>query len=201
MSWATPITLVGNNITLIPLSIDHTEGLIKAASDGELWHIWYADIPSPDTMQMEINRKIESQKQGKILPFTVVNIDTKQIIGMTTYYNIDSKTKRIDIGSTWYSKSHQKTMANTEAKFLLLNHAFETLKCVAVELRISIFNQESKKAAERLGAKYMGTLRNHRLLKNGILTDSYIYSIIDSEWPTIKTHLTWKLMNRQINIK
>lgn len=193
MNWPTPISLTGNHATLMPLTLDHTADLSEAVKDGELWKLWYATIPSPENMANEIERRLNMQDKGTMLPFVVIDNKTRQVVGMTTYCNIDAINKRLEIGWTWYQKSVQRTALNTECKLLLLNHAFETLECIAVEFRVNFFNHTSRKAVERLGAKFDGILRNHRVLTNGVIADWCVYSIINSEWPAVKANLKWKL--------
>src|SRR5690606_14709984 len=126
-------------------------------------------------------------------PFTVIDRPRGRIVGMTTYMNIDTAGPRLEIGSTWYAQSVQRTALNTEAKLLLLGHAFETLGCLAVEFRTHFMNHASRRAIERLGAKLDGLLRSHMRLPNGTVRDTCVYSIIAPEWPTIRANLEWKL--------
>lgn len=189
----TPVTLLGKQVTLIPLSMEHSYELAEAVKDGELWKIWYATVPSPDDMANEIRRRLTKHQQGCLLPFTVIDNATQKPIGMTTYYQIDTSNRRCGIGWTWYRKSAQRTAVNTESKLLLLTHAFDTLHSIAVTLTANAFNSESRRAIERLGAKLDGVLRNFRVMSNGILCDFYHYSIINSEWPAVKANLIYKL--------
>lgn len=131
-----------------------------------------------------------------MLPFAIIDRATEEIVGMTTYMHIDQATPRVEIGSTWYAQRVQRTALNTEAKLLLLTHAFETLGCVAVEFRTHFMNRQSRRAIERLGAKLDGILRNHFLTENGTLRDTCVYSILISEWPTVRTHLEHQLAKR-----
>lgn len=193
MPWITPITLQGKHVTLIPLAMEHCTNLIEAAKDGELWKLWYATVPSPDGMADEIKRRLDLQQNGTMLPFTVMDNVTGRPVGMTTYMDIVPINKRLEIGWTWYRKSVQKTAANTECKLMLLTHAFETLQCVVVKCSANFFNHNSRRAIERLGAKLDGVLRNNRIMPNGQIVDSCVYSIINSEWPTVKANLLWKL--------
>ena len=188
MSWIKPVRLEGQNCCLELLTKNHCEELVEAVKDGELWKLWYTFVPSPETMQEEINYLLSLFNQGSMLPFVIIY--KEKVVGMTTYLNINKAHRRLEIGSTWIKKSCQKTGVNTESKFLLLNHAFEDLKVQAVELRTHYLNQASRRAIERLGAKLDGILRNHMIMpKNGSKRDTCVYSIIDSEWPTIKVHL------------
>lgn len=188
-----PVTLSGEYVELRPLSLDHDGGLAAAVQDGNLWELWYTSIPRPENIRAEIERRLGLQEKGSMLPFTVVERNSGRIVGMTTYMNIDAAGPRVEIGSTWYAKSVQRTPLNTEAKLLLLGHAFDTLNCLAVEFRTHFFNHTSRRAIERLGAKLDGVLRNHQRTPNGTLRDTCVYSIIASEWPTVRAHLEWKL--------
>jgi len=195
MPWPEPVTLSGPHARLEPLSHDHRDGLIEAVKDGELWKLWYTSVPSPDGMTKEIDRRLSLQAKGSMLPFTVFDADGK-IAGMTTYMNVDAANRRVEIGSTWYAKWVQRSGLNTQCKLLLLGHAFETLDCIAVEFRTHFFNQQSRRAIERLGAKQDGILRSHQLAPNGTLRDTVVYSIIAAEWPTVKAHLIFQLTDK-----
>jgi RimJ/RimL family protein N-acetyltransferase len=192
MPWLEPLSLSGPHARLEPLSRDHRDGLVEAVRDGELWKLWYTAIPSPETMDAEIARRLGLQQSGAMLPFTVKDAGGK-IAGMTTYMNVDAANKRVEIGSTWYAQRVQRTPLNTQCKLLLLTHAFETLNCIAVEFRTHFFNHQSRRGIERLGAKLDGILRSHQIASNGTLRDTVVYSIIASEWPTVKAHLTYQL--------
>jgi RimJ/RimL family protein N-acetyltransferase len=188
-----PITLKGTHATLEPLSPDHHDGLVEATRDGELWKLWYTSVPSPEGMSLEIDRRLTLQKVGTMLPWTARDNASGRVVGMTTYMNIDATYRRVEIGSTWYAKSVQRTAINTECKLMLLTHAFESLRCIAVEFRTSFFNHASRRAIERLGAKQDGILRSHQLHADGSLRDTVVFSIIAAEWPAVKRHLTFKL--------
>ncbi|TGK01183.1 N-acetyltransferase [Leptospira langatensis] len=188
-----PITLSGDLVQLVPLRLEHTEALAEAVRDGELWKLWFTNISPPQEMQGWIEKALEEQKLGLSLPFAVLRKSDEKILGSTRFMNIEKEARRVEIGSTWYSKSVQKTLINTECKLLLLRHAFEVLDCIAVEFRTHFFNTQSRRAIERLGAKMDGILRNHRISKNGTLRDTAVYSIINSEWPTVRSHLKFKL--------
>ena len=190
MPWLGPVTLQGAHARLEPLSKDHADGLIDAI--GDLSSIWYTAIPTADKMPAEIERRLALQASGAMLPFTVFDADGK-IAGMTTYMNVDAANRRVEIGSTWYTKRVQRTALNTQSKLLLLQHAFEKLDCIAVEFRTHFFNHQSRRAIERLGAKQDGILRNHQIAPNGTLRDTVVYSILPGEWPTVKAHLTYQL--------
>jgi RimJ/RimL family protein N-acetyltransferase len=193
MPWPDPITLTGEHAILEPLSHARHDELVEAVRDGELWKLWYTFIPTPEKMRAEIDNRLEQQRQGSMLPFTVVATSSGRAVGMTTYLNIDAVERRLEIGSTWYRKSVQRTALNTECKLMLLTHAFEELDCIAVEFRTHFLNHQSRRAIERLGAKLDGVLRNHRRASDGTLRDTCVYSIIASEWPAVRSHLRHKL--------
>lgn len=188
-----PVTLTGRLVRLEPLAEAHHDDLVAATQDGELWRLWYTSAPTPEAMHADIDRRLGLHATGTMLPFAVVDQSTGRAVGMTTCMNIDTSNHRVEIGSTWYAKSVQRTGLNTEAKLLLLGHAFDTLGCIAVEFRTHFLNQQSRRAIERLGAKQDGILRNHSVAPNGTLRDTVVYSIIASEWPAIRTHLEWQL--------
>jgi N-acetyltransferase len=193
MTWLDPITLRGRYAMLEPLAQRHHDGLVNAVKDGELWKLWYTTVPAPEKMAAEIDRRLALQANGTMLPFAVIDAAANRPIGMTTYMNVDRANRRVEIGSTWYARSAQRTPVNTESKLLLLTHAFEALDCIAVEFRTHIFNHQSRRGIERLGAKLDGILRNHQITPNGTLRDTCVYSIIAGEWPTVKTHLEWQM--------
>lgn len=193
MSWITPVTLAGRVARLEPLSPAHETGLSAAVQDGELWKLWYTTVPDVPGMAAEIQRRLDMQAQGSMLPFTVRRADTGEIVGMTSYANIDQRNKRVEIGYTWYARSAQRTALNTECKRMLLAHAFDTLGCIAAEFRTHYFNTASRRAIERVGAKLDGILRNHSRMPDGTLRDTCVYSITESEWPTVRSHLDWQL--------
>jgi RimJ/RimL family protein N-acetyltransferase len=192
MPWLAPVTLRSQRVNLEPLDQRHCDDLVEAVKDGALWTLWYTSVPSPEGMQAEIERRLALQAAGSMLPFAVVDNSTGRAVGMTTYMNVDAIHRRVEIGSTWYRKSVQRTALNTQCKLMLLTHAFETLDCIAVEFRTHAFNHQSRRAIERLGAKLDGVLRNHQIASNGTLRDTYVYSIIASEWPTVKANLVWQ---------
>jgi N-acetyltransferase len=196
MAWLEPVALNGTYARLEPLHQDHREDLVTAVKDGELWKLWYTSIPAPEKMQAEIERRLALQAAGLMLPFTVRDADGI-IAGMTTYMNVDAANRRVEIGSTWYAKRVQRSALNTQCKLLLLTHAFEKLDCIAVEFRTHFFNHQSRRGIERLGAKLDGILRSHQIAPNGTLRDTVVYSIIASEWPTAKAHLTYQLEERE----
>jgi len=196
MKISDPVTLKGNHASLVPLEMAHHDVLCDAVKDGELWKLWYTSIPSPENMVKEIERRLGLQKIGSMNPFCVLDSQSKPV-GMTTYMNIDQDNRRLEIGSTWYCKSAQRTAINTECKLMLLKHAFETLDCIAVEFRTHWFNHQSRAGIERLGAKLDGVLRSHQLNRHpdalNSIRDTCVYSIIASEYPAVKANLSFKL--------
>lgn len=192
-----PVTLGGRHARLLPLAAEHHDDLCDAVRDGELWTLWYTFIPPPEGMRAEIGRRLALQAAGSMLPFAVIDATSGRAVGMTTYMNIDTPNRRVEIGSTWYRKAVQRTGINTECKWLLLRHAFEQLGCIAVEFRTHFFNQQSRAGIERLGAKLDGVLRSHQICTHtdapGSLRDTCVYSIIESEWPSVKAHLQHQL--------
>ena len=194
-SFTSAVELRGQHVTLLPLNMSHEGDLVEAVNDGELWRHWYTLIPSPEKMGEEIKRRLKLQDQGSMLPFAVMA--SGKAVGMPTYMNIDAPNKRLEIGSTWYRANVQRTPLNTECKRLLLTHAFEQLQCIAVEFRTHFFNQQSRRAIERLGAKLDGILRNHAINTHpdavGALRDTCVYSILNTEWPSVKAHLDYHL--------
>jgi RimJ/RimL family protein N-acetyltransferase len=192
MPWLEPVSLSGPHAQLKPLSQDHCAGLTEAVRDGELWKLWYTSVPRPEDMRKEIDRRLALQAAGSMLPWTVFDADGR-IAGMTTYMNVDAPNRRVEIGSTWYARRVQRSAVNTQCKLLLLAHAFEKLDCIAVEFRTHFFNHQSRRGIERLGARLDGILRSHQLAPNGTLRDTVVYSIIASEWPTVRAHLDYQL--------
>jgi RimJ/RimL family protein N-acetyltransferase len=192
MSWPAPVELQGTHCSLRPLSADHHDGLVAATRDGELWKLWYTAVPSPEGMKAEIDRRLALQAGGSMLPFTVLDASGR-VVGMTTYMNVDAANRRVEIGSTWYAHSTQRSALNTECKRMLLAHAFETLDCIAVEFRTHRLNLQSRRAIERLGAQLDGILRAHQRSPNGSLRDTAVYSITATDWPAVRSHLDWQL--------
>ena len=197
MSWPKPVTLHSKTVQLEPLSIDHISDLINAVKDGNLYNHWYTSIPQPKNMKMEIERRLKLQDMGTMLPFAVISLKTEKAVGMTTYMNVDKENKRVEIGSTWYAKSVQRTSLNTECKLMLLEHAFENLACICVEFRTHFMNHQSRRGIERLGAKLDGILRSNAIQKNGTIRDTAVYTIISSEWSSVKANLEYQLVKNR----
>jgi len=192
-----PVTLEGQHVVLSPLTLWHEEALTAAAGDGELWNTTVTIIPDPAGMKSYIEAALFGQSLGKELPFVIIDQATGKVAGTTRFYDIDVHDRRAAIGYTWLSRSAQRTVINTEAKLLLLTHAFETWRCVRVELITDVLNEQSRAAILRLGAKQEGILRKHMILPSGRVRDSVVFSIIDDEWPEVKTALAAKLSSRR----
>jgi RimJ/RimL family protein N-acetyltransferase len=192
-----PVTLRGRFATLEPLTRAHAADLQRAAADGELWQLWYTSIPPPDQTQGYVEAALRMSEDLGAMPFVVWDNAAGEIVGCTRYFNVDALNRRLEIGHTWYARHAQRTGINTECKLLLLTHAFEKLKCIAVEFRTHWFNRASRDAIARLGAKQDGVLRNHQLAADGSYRDTVVFSIIESEWPAVKRHLGFLLERRR----
>ena len=190
-----PITLTGTHVRLDPLSFAHQDALLEAASDGQLWTLPYTIVPGAETIVEYIEKTLKLQDLGLEQPFTIVDLARNKIVGSTRYTVIDEANRKIEIGYTWLARSVQRTAINTEAKYLLLRHAFENLHCIRVELITDILNERSRAAILRIGAKQEGILRNHMIMPNGRLRDSVCFSIIEAEWPVVKKRLLDRLSN------
>lgn len=190
--WAQPVALAGRHAALEPLAESHAGEMRAALAGGELAAAWYTNVPDPSGVDAYIAAALAAQARGQALPFAVRDA-AGELIGSTRYYDLDAAVPRLSIGYTWYAPKAQRTGVNTEAKLLLLGHAFETLKCVAVAFETSWFNHASRAAIARLGAKQDGVLRGHRRHADGTVRDTVVFSIIDSEWPAVKSQLQYKL--------
>jgi len=191
-NWIEPVTLEGRHVRLEPLTPEHVPALQQAVEDGELWRLWYTSVPPQGGMQAYVEKALALRETGNAMPW-VVRAANGDIVGSTRYGNVDAENRRVEIGWTWYAKRVQRTALNTEAKLLLLTHAFEVLDCAAVEFRTSWFNHASRNAIARLGAKQDGVLRNHMRMADGSYRDTVVFSIIVNEWPMVKRHLQFKL--------
>ncbi len=187
MSFREPVVLTGRRwVTLEPLGGEHVEEIAAVADAGDLW---FAAAPSPATAQGWVQTRCADPRGST---FVVRRLDGT-LVGSTSYLNIDEPNRRLEIGATWYTSAVRRTGVNTEAKLLLLGHAFETLGCVAVELRTHFLNAASRAAIERLGAKFDGVLRSHQILPDGSRRDTAVYSILDIEWPAVRNNLRFRL--------
>ena len=193
MRFIEPVTLTGAHATLEPLALSHVPALVEAARDGELWRLWYTSVPTPEGAEAYVKTALDTRERLGGMPLVVRHNPTGDVVGCTRYFNVDAANRRLEIGYTWYAKRVQRTPLNTEVKLLMLGHAFEKLRCVAVEFRTHWFNFASRAAIARLGAKQDGVLRNHQVMPDGTLRDTVVFSIIESEWPTVRGHLRYQL--------
>ena len=191
-AWKTAPVLQGRHVRLEPLQRGHAEGIAAAAADGKLWELWFTNVPRPGEVDAWIDGALAKQAAGEQVAFSVRDADGR-IVGSTRYYELLPDTPRLCIGYTWYARSVQRTGLNTEAKLLLLGHAFETLGCASVGFHTSTHNAASRAAIARLGAKEEGILRQHLRHRDGSLRDSVCFSVLDGEWPAVKTGLEQKL--------
>ncbi len=191
-AWNTVPTLRGQHVTLQPLQLEHVPGLRAALEGSGLDQLWYTQVPSPERAEAYVQAALQAQAEGKVLPFVICDA-AGDIIGSTRFYDMDASVPRLSLGYTWYTPRVQRTGANTEAKLLLLQHAFEAMGCISVVLETSWFNVTSRTAIARLGAKQDGVLRNHKRHADGTPRDTVIFSIIDAEWQGVKRHLQYRL--------
>lgn len=190
--WLHSLELRGGSTILAPLQTAHADALREAAADGQLWNLWYTSVPAPERMDAWIASALADRAAGTALPF-VVRDAAGAVVGSTRYFQADADNRRLEIGHTWYAQSTQRSGVNTQAKWLLLRHAFETLGCIAVEFRTHWCNLRSREAIARLGAKQDGVLRNHRIMPDGSFRDTVVFSIVASEWPAVRAHLQFLL--------
>ena len=190
--FAAATNLRGAHVALEPLQPGHADGLRAAAADGALWELWYTNVPPPDAVGAYVDAALQGQAAGTMLPFVVRDADGA-VVGCTRFYDIDPTVPRASIGYTWYARRVQRTGLNTEAKLLLLAHAFDILGCAAVALETSWFNLASRAAIARLGARQDGVLRNHKRHADGSLRDTVVFSITEAEWPAVRANLQARL--------
>jgi RimJ/RimL family protein N-acetyltransferase len=193
MITVVPVVLERGGIRLEPLAEAHVEGLAAAASDGELWKLWFTVVPAPHEAEAYVATALRGQNEGHMLPWAVRDLETDAIVGSTRYHDIVAAVDRVEIGYTWYAESRQKSHVNTTCKLMLLGHAFDTLGCKVVGLRTDNFNFASQKAIEALGAKKDGVIRHHMARRDGTARDTHFYSILSGEWPDVKRHLELRL--------
>lgn len=196
MSWFDEVILETDLVQLRPLRAADSSALVKAAADGRLWELWYTQVPGTETIDDYMGYALREQAAGRALPFVVVERSSGEVIGTTRYCNAEPESRRLEIGYTWYASRVQRSAVNTQCKLALLTHAFEQLGAIAVEFRTHWHNQASRAAIARLGAKQDGVLRNHRLEPDGARRDTVVFSILDSEWPSVRKSLQFKLDRR-----
>ena len=192
-----PVTLEGHGVRLEPLSPHHEKGLASAAGDGKLWELWFTTVPEPAQAAAYIEKALDGQQHGDMLPWAVRELKSGQVIGSTRYHDIIVAADRVEIGYTWYAKRWQRSHVNTACKLLLFAHAFETLGCKAVGLRTDNFNLASQRAIEALGAKKDGVIRHHWPRRDGTIRDTVMYSVLAHEWPDVKHHLQFRLKRNE----
>ncbi|MCL4271711.1 MAG: GNAT family N-acetyltransferase [Anaerolineales bacterium] len=189
-NWVSRVTLQGNYVRLEPLSEEHIPGLAQIGIGQDFWHFMlYGNMKTEDDMRGWVLGILEREKKGGDLPFAVIHLASGKVAGATRYLNIAPKDRGLEVGGTWYGTEFQRTAVNTECKYLLLGHAFETLKAIRVQIKTDSRNERSQRAIERIGAKREGVLRNHMSLPDGYIRHSVFYSIIDSEWAEVKKNL------------
>ena len=188
-----PVILEGRHVRLEPLVVEHTAGLAEVGLDDDLWKWIPIPVRTPEEMSAYVQTALNEQASGSALPFALIDKTTDRTIGCTRYANIDRVHRRLEIGWTWVAREWQRTAINTEAKYLLLRHAFETLKCMRVELKTDSLNARSRAAILRIGAREEGTFRNHMITASDRIRHTVYFSIIDSEWPNVKATLEARL--------
>ena len=193
MEIAPAPTLTGDRVTLEPLGAEHADDLRAAVGDGDLWRTWYTAIPSPAQVDDEIERRLAEHAAGRMVPYAVRDRPTGRVVGATTFMNVDTANRRVEIGSTFLARSAQRSGINTESKLLMLSHAFDVWQCIAVEFRTHWHNLQSRTAIAALGAKQDGVLRNHAIGRDGTLRDTVVFSVIASEWPAVRLSLAERL--------
>ena len=186
-------TLQGQRILLRPLQYSDADALLHAATDGELWNLTVTVVPSPSTVDSYLKKALDGRDAGTVMPFVIVLKDTGEVLGSTRFWKIDPLNRKLEIGSSWIAASWQKSFVNTEAKYLMLRHAFEALNCVRVQFTTDENNQKSRNAILRLGAQQEGIVRHERIMPDGRKRNSVRFSIIDDEWPQVRLHLEQKL--------
>ncbi|OAJ60028.1 GCN5 family acetyltransferase [Paraburkholderia ginsengiterrae] len=186
-------TLTGKTVELRPLQLDDAQGLLDAAADGQLWNMKLTVVPGPDTIGGYIAAALDGRAAGTVMPFVIVRRDTGAIVGSTRFWKIDRANRKLEIGHTWLSESVQRSAVNTEAKYLLLCHAFDVMQCVRVQFTTDELNEKSRAAIQRIGAKLEGVVRHERIMPDGRKRNSVRFSIIDDEWPEGKAMLEDKL--------
>ncbi len=193
MQPVVPVTLERSPVRLVPLGLEHEEGLKRAAADGRLWTLRVTSVPEPEQTRAYIETALRGRAEGHRLAFAVLDSGSGEVIGCTSYHDIVPAVERLEIGWTWYAASRQRSAVNTTAKLLLMQHAFETLGAKLVGWRTDNYNFASQRAIERLGARKDGVLRHHALRRDGTVRDTVMYSLAAGEWPEVKAHLLWQL--------
>lgn len=191
------LALHGTHLNLVPLQYHHRDALLAAASDGQLWNLWYTSVPSEATIDAYLAAALNARDAGDQIPFVVWHKASQSVIGTTRFYSLQPQHRRLEIGYTWYAQRYQRTGVNTECKWLLLQYAFEHLNCIAVQFMTDWFNQRSRAAIARLGARQDGVLRHHRINSDGTYRDSVVFSILETEWHGVQKSLKMRLHRGQ----
>jgi len=190
MDWVQPVILIGEHVRLEPMTAEHVAGLAEIGAGQPFWDFMlYGNIESVDDMRSWVLDILARAARGTDLPFAVIHLASGRVAGATRYLNIEPQNRSLEIGGTWYGVEFQRTVVNTECKYLLLRHAFETLDCIRVQLKTDLRNERSQRAIERIGAVKEGVLRNHMILPDGRIRHSVFYSILDTEWPSVRQQL------------
>lgn len=195
-AWAFAPVLEGEHVRLRPMERGDGPAIVAAAADGRLWDLFYTSIPSAATIEAYLDTAEADRAAGRALPFVVIDKSSGRLVGATRYMRMHRTDRRLEIGTTFYAQSVQRTAVNTECKLLLLRHAFEVMDCQCVQFRTDHFNQPSQRAIERLGAKRDGLLRGHRIMADGRVRDTLVYSILSHEWPGVRQNLEFRLQRR-----
>jgi RimJ/RimL family protein N-acetyltransferase len=193
MAFVEPVTLRSRGIALVPLALEHEEGLRAAAADGELWKIRVTSVPEPQDTRSYIEAALQMREAGNRFAFAVTDEASGAVLGSTSFHDILSAVKRVEIGYTWYAGRCQRTHVNTTCKLLMMTHAFDTLGCHVVGWRTDNFNHASQRAIERLGARKDGVIRGHALRRDGTIRDTVMYSLRSGEWPEVQAQLRYLL--------
>ena len=192
-----PAALEGHGVRLEPLQASHEADLVKAASDGKLWELWFTTVPEPEKTRAYVEAALKGQAEGTMLPWAVRDLKSGAIVGSTRYHDIIAPADRVEIGYTWYAKRMQRSHVNSACKLLLFSHAFDKLGCKVVGLRTDNFNFRSQRAIEALGAKKDGVVRHHWPRRDGTIRDTVMYSVLVAEWPDVKRHLETRLKRHE----
>jgi RimJ/RimL family protein N-acetyltransferase len=199
MAFVEPVTLKARGVLLVPLTLDHEEGLRAAAADGELWNIRVTSVPEPHQTRGYIEGALQMREAGNRFAFAVTDEASGEVLGTTSFHDILPAVKRVEVGYTWYAQRCQRTHVNTTCKLLMLTHAFDTLDCHVVGWRTDNFNHASQRAIERLGARKDGVIRGHALRRDGTIRDTVMYSLRSGEWPEVRAQLLYLLDKPRTN--
>lgn len=195
MAFVQPVVLESRNVRLLPLGLEHEEGIRAAASDGQLWNLRVTSVPEPDEALGYIKTALQTENR---FAFAITDATTGEVLGSSSYHDILPSVKRVEIGYTWYAARRQRTHVNSTCKLLMMTHAFETLSCNVVGWRTDNFNLASQRAIERLGAQKDGVIRGHALRRDGTIRDTVMYSMRAGEWPEAKAQLLYRLNKTRI---